>query len=284
VLGVRPPRHRGAVRRGARQGGRHSAGRRRGFRPRPPEETAGCSARYGLVPGFLFALGRLNRRKNLERLLLAYGRLREAGVSDAPLVIGGKPDYGVDEVLRRARLSPDSRAVRFMGLIPDADLPHFYGGAACFVYPSLFEGFGLPLIEAMACGTPVVSSDRSAMPEVVDAAGLLVDPENVDAIADAIARVLSDADSPATSAGAASSGAAATPGPRRQAAPSRLSRSRPSTAVGSDGLYVTMSGMPGDKPGLRVALLGTRGVPASYSGFETCAEELGARLAPAGTR
>jgi glycosyltransferase involved in cell wall biosynthesis len=164
------------------------------FRPRPPEETAGVLARYGLVPGFLFALGRLNRRKNLERLLLAYGRLREAGVSDAPLVIGGKPDYGVDEVLRRARLSPDSRAVRFMGLIPDADLPHFYGGAACFVYPSLFEGFGLPLIEAMACGTPVVSSDRSAMPEVVDGAGLLVDPENVDAIADAIARVLSDAD------------------------------------------------------------------------------------------
>ncbi len=165
-----------------------------GFHPRPPEETAGVLARYGLAPGFLFSLGRLNRRKNLERLLLAYGRLRGAGVADAPLVIGGKPDYGVGEVLRRARLSPDGGAVRFMGLIPDTDLPHFYGGAACFVYPSLFEGFGLPLIEAMACGTPVVSSDRAAMPELVDGAGLLVDPENVDAITDAIARLLSDAD------------------------------------------------------------------------------------------
>ncbi len=164
------------------------------FCPQPPAETTAVLARYGLAPGFLFALGRLNRRKNLERLLLAYGRLRGAGVSDAPLVIGGKPDHGVNDVLRSARLSTDGRAVRFMGLIPDADLPHFYGGAACFVYPSLFEGFGLPLIEAMACGTPVVSSNRTAMPELVRGAGLLVDPEDVDAIAGAIASLLGDAD------------------------------------------------------------------------------------------
>jgi glycosyltransferase involved in cell wall biosynthesis len=164
------------------------------FRPRPPAETAAVLGRYGLAPGYVLALGRLNRRKNLERLLLAWGRLRAAGVSGAPLVIGGRPDYGVDAVLRRAKLAAEGSSVRFTGLIPDADLPHFYGGAACFVYPSLFEGFGLPLVEAMSCGTPVISSDRTAMPELVDDAGLLVDPEDVDAIAGAMARVLGDRD------------------------------------------------------------------------------------------
>jgi len=164
------------------------------FHPRAGAETAGVLARYGLRPGFLFALGRLNRRKNLERLLSAYARLRADGVSEVPLVIGGKPDYGVESVRRRARLGPDASGVRFLGLIPDADLPHLYSGAACFVYPSLFEGFGLPLIEAMACGTPVVSSDRTALPELVDTAGLLVDPESAEALAAAMARVLGDPD------------------------------------------------------------------------------------------
>jgi glycosyltransferase involved in cell wall biosynthesis len=165
-----------------------------GFRPRRPEETAEVLARYGLKPGFLFTLGRLNRRKNIERLILAHGRLRAGGAAEAVLVVGGKPDHGVAQVLRRARLSADGSAVRFVSLIPDADLPHFYCGAACFVYPSLFEGFGLPLLEAMACGTPVVSADRAALPELVQGAGLLVDPESVDAIAGAVARVLADPD------------------------------------------------------------------------------------------
>jgi len=162
------------------------------FRPLGSGETAAVLARHGLRPGFLFSLGRLNRRKNLERLLEAYGRLRASGVSDAPLVIGGKPDYGVEAVLRRARLSEDSSGVRFAGLIPDEELPVFYSAAACFVYPSLFEGFGLPLLEAMACGTPVVASNRTALPELAGDAGLLVDPEGVDGLAAAMARVLAD--------------------------------------------------------------------------------------------
>ena len=163
------------------------------FRPLAAAESAPVLARYGLRPGFVFSQGRLNRRKNLERLLLAYARLRSGGAPDAPLVIGGKPDYGVDQVLRRAKLSGDASGVRFVGLIPDADLPAFYSAAGCFVYPSLFEGFGLPLLEAMACATPVVTSDRTALPELVGDAGLLIDPESVDALAAAIARVLGDA-------------------------------------------------------------------------------------------
>jgi len=161
---------------------------------RPSGETLSVLGRYGLRPGFLFSLGRLNRRKNLERLLQAYARLRTGGVSDAPLVIGGKPDYGVDEVLRRAELSGDASGVRFAGLIPDEDLPAFYSAAACFVYPSLFEGFGLPVLEAMACGTPVVTSNRTALPELVGDAALSVDPSSVEALAGAMTRVLTDHD------------------------------------------------------------------------------------------
>jgi glycosyltransferase involved in cell wall biosynthesis len=162
------------------------------FHPRPSVETARVLARYGLRPGFLFSLGRLNRRKNLERLLVAYGRLRAAGVSDVPLVIAGKADYGAPGVRRRAQRFPDRERVVFAGMVPDADLPYFYAGAACFVYPSLFEGFGLPVIEAMACGTPIVCSDRAALPELVGEAGLLVDPADVDALADAMARLVGD--------------------------------------------------------------------------------------------
>jgi glycosyltransferase involved in cell wall biosynthesis len=162
------------------------------FRPLGDEETAPVLARHGLRRGFVFSLGRLNRRKNLGRLLMAYGRLRGAGLADAPLVIGGKRDYGVEDVLRRARLSGEGASVRFMDLISDEDLPAFYSAAACFVYPSLFEGFGLPVLEAMSCGAPVVCSNRTALPELVQTAGLLVDPESVDALAEAVARVLGD--------------------------------------------------------------------------------------------
>ncbi len=162
------------------------------FQPRTRAETVSTLERYGLRPGFVFSLGRLNRRKNLERLLQAYGRLRASGIADMPLVIGGKPDYGVEDVLRRADLPLTGSAVRLAGLIPDRDLPAFYSGAACFVYPSLYEGFGLPLLEAMACGTPVVASNRSALPELIGDAGLLIDPESVDSLAEAVARVLTD--------------------------------------------------------------------------------------------
>ena len=83
-------------------------------------------------------------------------------------------------------------SVRWVGLLPEEDLPAFYTAAAVFVFPSLFEGFGLPIVEAMACGAPVVASNRAAMPELVGDAGLLVDPEDVGAMADAMARVLLD--------------------------------------------------------------------------------------------
>jgi glycosyltransferase involved in cell wall biosynthesis len=164
------------------------------FRPQTPEEIVSTLGPYGLRPGFLFSLGRLNRRKNLERLLQAYGQIRATCGVEVPLVIGGKLDYGFQEVLRRSKLAGETSGVRVVGLIPDAALPAFYGAATCLVYPSLFEGFGLPVLEAMACGTPVIASSRSALPELVGDAGLLVDPENVEVLSQAMARIMSDPD------------------------------------------------------------------------------------------
>ena len=162
------------------------------FRQVPDTAIRAVLTRYGLEPGFIFSVGRLNRRKNLGALLRAFAMLQARGRTDLRLVIAGKVDYGVEELLRTFRDSGTSSRVRWIGAIPDDDLPAFYAGATCFVYPSLFEGFGLPLLEAMACGCPVVSSDRTSCPEVVGPAGLLVDPEDVTAIADAIARIADD--------------------------------------------------------------------------------------------
>jgi glycosyltransferase involved in cell wall biosynthesis len=108
-----------------------------------------------------------------------------------PLVVGGREDHGAREFMRTVRASAGG-AVRWVGLIPDADLPAFYAGAAAFVYPSLFEGFGLPVLEAMACGCPVICSDRTSLPEVVGEAGLLVDPDQVETLAAAVRRVLNE--------------------------------------------------------------------------------------------
>jgi len=157
------------------------------FRPSSPAVTTRVLSRYGLRPGFIFTVGRLNRRKNLSRLIQACILLRKRGMGELQLVIAGKPDVGASLVL--AHLGQDE-TTRWVGLVREEDLPAFYSGAAAFVYPSLFEGFGLPIIEAMACGAPVVASNRAALPELLGCAGLLVDPEDVQSLADAISQIV----------------------------------------------------------------------------------------------
>ncbi len=164
---------------------------------RPVEAGAALravAARYGLPPRYVLAVGTLEPRKNLTTLLRAFARLRRAGDVDPALrlVLAGARgwlDEPVFDAVRSLGLEDD---VRFPGFIDDDDLPAVYGGAALFVFPSLYEGFGLPLLEAMACGVPVVTSNVSSMPEVAGDAALLVDPRDVDGLAAAIARVLRD--------------------------------------------------------------------------------------------
>jgi alpha-1,3-rhamnosyl/mannosyltransferase len=158
------------------------------FRPRPRAEIEAALAPLGLeYGGYVLFLGTLEPRKNVGRLLEAAVR---AGT--APLVLAGADGWGNDALhARLAELAREGR-VRVLGYVPDAVRPALLGGARVFAYPSLYEGFGLPALEAMACGTPVVTSNTSALPGLVDDAAVLVDPLDVDALASALRRLWDD--------------------------------------------------------------------------------------------
>jgi len=136
-------------------------------------------------------VGTLEPRKNLIRLLAAFERLHAERLTDA-LVLVGKRGWLYDDFFARLEQSPAKQAVIFPGWVEDADLPAIYAGAQALAFPSEFEGFGLPVLEAMACGTPVVCANTSSLPEVAGAAALLIDPANTDALTVALRRILAD--------------------------------------------------------------------------------------------
>jgi glycosyltransferase involved in cell wall biosynthesis len=121
--------------------------------------------KYRLESPFVLSVGRLEPRKNLERLIRAFDRVRRRMDPGLELVIVGKEDFRHEAIHREAERLP-AGTVRFLGPVPDEDLPALYNLASVLAYPSLVEGFGMPVLEAMACGTPVVASPRGALPEV----------------------------------------------------------------------------------------------------------------------
>lgn len=150
-------------------------------------------APYEIRGPYVLAVGNLQPRKNLPALFKAFDALLEQS-PELPhrLVIVGQRAWSENATLRAAACMRQVGRVVFTGYVPDADLPALYSGADCFVYPSLFEGFGLPPLEAMACGTAVIAGKNSAIPEVVGGAGLLVDVSSPEEIARALATVLGD--------------------------------------------------------------------------------------------
>ena len=165
------------------------------FRPvRSERILRDVAARYGLPPRYVLAVGTLEPRKNLTTLLEAFARLRRDGEveADLRLVLAGARGWLDEPIFATVRSLGLEKAVRFTGFVDDDDLPAVYSGAALFVFPSLHEGFGLPLLEAMACGVPVVTSNISSMPEVAGDAAVLVNPRDADGLAAAIARLLRD--------------------------------------------------------------------------------------------
>ena len=146
---------------------------------------------YHIERDYILALGSIQPRKNLVRLIKAYSSLWETGKEALPqLVLAGGRRWLEDDTIRSAENSAAAKDILFTGYVPDTDLPVLYSGATCFVYPSYFEGFGLPLIEAMQCGVPVLAGNKTSMPEVVGDAGVLVDPLNESAIAGALAQLI----------------------------------------------------------------------------------------------
>jgi len=163
------------------------------FRPLPQETARQGAAQYELSPGYLLFVGTLEPRKNVPGLLLAYRKLLDEGATDEPLVLVGGKGWLYDEIFERTAALGLSDRVTFLHDVPDADLPLLYAAASVLAMPSFYEGFGLPALEAMSCGTPVIVADRSSLPEVVGDAGRLVDPDDPEAIATALAEVLNDA-------------------------------------------------------------------------------------------
>lgn len=159
-----------------------------------PTLRAGVLVRHGLSEGGYFLyLGGIDPRKDLPTLLQALLILREQG-SPAVLALAGsvERDKHYPALARLIEEMGLSEAVRFLGFVPDPDLPALYSGAAAFAFPSLYEGFGLPPLEAMACGAPVVAARAAAVPEVVEDAGILVPPGDPRALAQALAALWND--------------------------------------------------------------------------------------------
>ena len=164
------------------------------FRPAAARTVAEVAARYSLPPRYLLAVGVQDPRKNLTALLQAFARLRRHGDIDAgvQLVLAGTQGRLAAPLARTVRTLGLESAVVLPGFIDDDDLPAVYSGAAVFVFPSLYEGFGLPVLEAMACGAPVVTSNAASMAEVAGEAAMLVDPRDVAGLAAAVAQALHD--------------------------------------------------------------------------------------------
>jgi alpha-1,3-rhamnosyl/mannosyltransferase len=159
------------------------------FRPCPPEEVQQVRERYGLPPAYVLYLGINKPHKNLVRLVEAWSQV---AADPWQLVIAGAWDERYPESRQRAAELKLGQRVRFLGRIADSDLPALYSGAGLFIFPSRYEGFGLPIVEAMACGAPVACSNSSSLPEVAGDAALLFDPEDTGAMVAAIERVLTD--------------------------------------------------------------------------------------------
>ena len=143
--------------------------------------------KYGLKGSYLLSVATLEPRKNLKRIIKGFGLLKK---KDLSLVIAGKS--GWDKEISQWGLKNKDQRIIFTGYISQEDKLALYSGATCFVFPSLYEGFGLPILEAMKCGCPVVTSNVSSMPEVAGKAGILVDPLNVKNIAEGINQAIKD--------------------------------------------------------------------------------------------
>ena len=163
------------------------------YRPLPEEEAKQYVQRkFGLEEDFMLFVSTIEPRKNVPGLLQAYRRLLNSYKDDAKLVLVGGQGWLFDEVFGTVERLKLTEQVRFLGRVDTVDLPYLYNAARLLVQPSFYEGFGLSPLEAMACGTPVIVSNVSSLPEVVGDAGLRVDPENVSELAVGMHRLLTD--------------------------------------------------------------------------------------------
>ena len=158
-----------------------------------PAAVSAVKSKYGIAGDYVLYVGTLHPRKNLLRLIEAFAMLNSGfGIGDSGLVIAGRKGWLYDEIFDRVKSLGLTDRVILTGYVAEADLPALLSGARLFAFPSLHEGFGFPVLEAMSCGVPVVCSNSSSLPEVAGDAALLIDPLDTTALAAALARLLAD--------------------------------------------------------------------------------------------
>lgn len=163
------------------------------FHPRPVSQLCEPLSRYDLVPGqYSLFVGTIEPRKNIETLLDAYGRLPLPLRLRWPLVLTGYKGWRSEAIHQRIEAAQREGWARYLGFVPAADLPLLYSGARLFVFPSLYEGFGLPVLEAMSSGVPVICSNSSSLPEVAGAAALMCAPNDVEGLSGLLQQGLDD--------------------------------------------------------------------------------------------
>lgn len=163
------------------------------FTPRKENDLIDSLQTFNLTPkGYILSVGTLEPRKNITALLAAYETLPYRVQNNWPLVVVGMRGWKDHTIAKRIDALVRKGVVRFLGYIPDDMLPRIYAGAKLFVFPSLYEGFGLPLLEAMACGVPTLASNRASLPEIGGNAPEYINPEDTEAMADVIQLLLND--------------------------------------------------------------------------------------------
>lgn len=163
------------------------------FQPRGVEALTPSLGSLGVTPGgYVLSVGTLEPRKNLPTLFAAYAGLPPALRQRFPLVVAGMKGWGTEGLMKSAEVLVQRGELRLLGYVPDALIPPLYAGAAAFCYPSRYEGFGLPVLEAMASGVPVLTSNRTSLPEVVGDVGVMVDPDDVDGMRERLLQLLDD--------------------------------------------------------------------------------------------
>ncbi|WP_310441886.1 glycosyltransferase family 1 protein [Sulfurimonas sp.] len=160
------------------------------YKPYPQDELQDTKAKFDLPKKFLLFVGSIEPRKNLLFLLMAYNLLSREEKDELPLILVGFKGWENKEIMQE--IEKNQEYIRYLGYITDTELAHIYNLATIFIYPSLYEGFGLPPLEAMACGTPVIVSNVASLPEVCADAALYIEPMDLQDIKDKILTLLGD--------------------------------------------------------------------------------------------
>ena len=162
--------------------------------PKNDERLAAVRKKYNLPAKFILYLGNIEPRKNIGGLIRAYNLLRreQSELGEVKLIIAGATGWKINDTFSELQASPYKADIIFLGYIDQADKVGLYNLATVFAYPSFYEGFGFPPLEALACGLPVVTSNISSLPEIVSAAALTVDPYNIKVLSQALVAILTD--------------------------------------------------------------------------------------------